>query len=182
MKRNYAGPKGVTMSHPELIEHVECIEVRSRMRVGMRVLVAAFGLIPLLAPYELLIKIDWNHFINPFFFFAAFISAGATAVSALFFFAAVAGLNSIIVFDRRAATFSYFQKAPVIRGTRQVQPLQDICNIDVGVRDWSDGAPTYYLRVTMKNGSVFESGSSWARKDIERIRSRIEHFLKASSS
>ncbi|RPI07310.1 MAG: hypothetical protein EHM71_10925, partial [Zetaproteobacteria bacterium] len=95
------------MSHPELVERMDCLEIRSRMRVGMRILLAAFGLLPLLAPYELLIKIDWEHFVNPFFFLAAFISAGATALSAFLFFAAVAGLSSKIVFDRRAATFSY---------------------------------------------------------------------------
>jgi hypothetical protein len=48
------------MLHPELVERVDCLEVRSRMRVGMRVLLAALGLFPLLAPYELLIKIDWD--------------------------------------------------------------------------------------------------------------------------
>ena len=63
------------MSHPELLERAERLEIRSPMRVGMRVLLAALGLFPLLAPYELLIRIDWEHFMNPLFFLAAFISA-----------------------------------------------------------------------------------------------------------
>jgi hypothetical protein len=145
----------------------------------MRVLLAALGLFPLLAPYELLIRIDWEHFLNPFFFLAAFISAGATALSALLFFAGVAGLSSKIVFDRRTATFSYSSEAPVVRRTRQVQPLSDVRSIEVGVRDWSDSAPTYHLGVTVKDGTVFESGSSWSRDEIERIRGRVDQFLKA---
>ena len=167
------------MSHPELLERAERLEIRSPMRVGMRVLLAALGLFPLLAPYELLIRIDWDHFMNPFFFLAAFVSAGATALSALLFFAAVAGLSSKIVFDRRTATFSYSSEAPVVRRTRQVQPLSDVRSIEVGVRDWSDSAPTYYLVVTVKDGTVFESGSSWSRDEIERIRGRVDQFLKA---
>ena len=116
---------------------------------------------------------------NPFFFLAAFISAGATALSALLFFAGVAGLSSKIVFDRRTATFSYSSEAPVVRRTRQVQPLSDVRSIEVGVRDWSDSAPTYHLGVTVTDGTVFESGSSWSRNEIERIRGRVDQFLKA---
>lgn len=167
------------MSHPELVERVDCLEIRSRMRGGMRILLAALGLFPLLAPYELLIKIDWSHFMNPFFFLAAFISAGATALSALLFFAAVAGLSSKIVFDKHTATFSYASEAPVVRRTRQVQPLSDVRSTEVGVLDWSDGAPTYHLSITVKDGTVFESGSSWSREEIEWTRDRVVQFLAA---
>lgn len=167
------------MSHPELLEHMDCLEIRSRMRVGMRILLAALGIFPLLAPYELLVKIDWEHFMSPFFFLAAFISAGAMALSAFLFFAAVAGLSSKIVFDRRTATFSYSCEAPVVRRTRQVHPLSDLRGIEVGVRDWSDGAPTYHLGITVKDGTVFESGSSWSRDEIERMRGRVDQFLAA---
>lgn len=167
------------MSHPELVEHEDRIEVRSRMRVGMRILLAALGLFPLLAPYELLVKIDWERFMSPFFFLAAFVSAGATALSAFFFFAAVAGLSSKIVFNRHTATFSYSREAPVLRRTRQIQPLSDVRNIEVGVRDWSDGSPTYHLSVSMEDGTIFESGSSWSRDEIEWIRGRVGQFLAA---
>ena len=167
------------MPHPELVEHADRIEIRSRMRAGMRVLLAALGLFPLLAPYELLIKIDWEHFMNPFFFLAAFISAGATALSAFLFFSAVAGLSSKIVFDRHTATFSYFREAPVVRRTKQVRPLAAVRKTEVGVRDWSDGAPTYHLSVIVKDGTVFESGSSWSRDEIEWIRGRVDQFLAA---
>jgi hypothetical protein len=167
------------MSHPELVERMDCLEIRSRMRGGMRILLAALGLFPLLAPYELLIKIDWEHFMNPFFFLAAFISAGATALSAFLFFAAVAGLSSKIVFDRHTATFSYSSGAPVVKRTRQVQPLSDVRSTEVGVRDWSDGAPTYHLSIAVKDGTVIESGSSWSREEIEWIRGRVDQFLAA---
>jgi hypothetical protein len=167
------------MPHPELVERMDCLEIRSRMRGGMRILLAALGLFPLLAPYELLIKIDWEHFMNPFFFLAGFISAGATALSVFLFFAAVAGLNSKVVFDRKAATFCYSSKAPVIRRTRQVQPLSNVRSTEVGVRDWSDSAPTYHLSITLKDGTVFESGSSWSREEIEWIRGRVDKFLAA---
>jgi hypothetical protein len=165
------------MSHPELVERAERLEIRSPMHVGMRLLLAALGFFPLLAPYELLIRIDWEHYLNLFFFLSAFISAGATAVSAFLFFAAVAGLNSTMVFDRRAATFNYSSQAPIVRRSTLSHPLSDVRSIEVDVRDWSDSAPTYHLGVTMSDGTVFESGSSWSRDEIESIRSRVVKFL-----
>jgi hypothetical protein len=167
------------MSHPVLVEGADRLEIRSPMRVGMRVLLAALGFFPLVAPYELLIRIDWEHYVNPFFFLAAFISAGAAALSAFLFFAAIAGLSSKIVFDRSTATFSYSSEAPVVRRTRRPHPLSDVRSTEVGVRDWSDSAPTYHLSITVIDGTVFESGSSWSREEIEWIRGRVNQFLAA---
>jgi len=170
------------MPHSTVLEHADRLEIRSPMRVGMRLLLAALGLFPLLAPYELLVRVDWEHYMHPLFFLAAFIAAGAAAISAFLFFAAVAGLSSKIVLDRRTATISYSSEAPVVRRTRQVHPLRDVRSIEIGVRDWSDGAPTYHLRVTVNDGTVFESGSSWSRDDIELIRDRVDQFLAAEAS
>ncbi len=164
------------MSHPELVERMDCLEIHSRMRGGMRILLAALGLFPLLAPYELLIKIDWEHFMSPFFFLAAFISRERwLSARSLLRFDRRPELE--IVFDRLAATFSYSSEAPVVRRTRHVRPLSDVRSTEVGVRDWSDSAPTYHLRITVKDGTVFESGSSWSRDDIEWIQGRVDQFL-----
>ncbi len=147
------------------------------MSVGMRVLFAALGCFPLLAPYELLIKIEWEHYFNFFFLFAAFISAGATFLSAILFFAAVAGLSAEIVFDRPAATVSFTQEAPAIKRTTRIYPCSDIQRVEVRERTWSDSGPTYYLSVSLADGSVIESGSSSSRAEIERIKRRVDQFL-----
>jgi hypothetical protein len=167
----------VIMSGPELVESVHRLEIRSPMRPGMRVLIAAVGFVPLLAPYELLIRVNWEHYLNPFFVFAALIAAGATAVSGLFFFAAMAGVSSNMVFDRRAGTFSYSAQAPLVRRNRHVYPLADVRAAEVGMTDWSDGAPTYHLRVTLNDGCVFDSGSSWAREPVEAMQARVHPYL-----
>ena len=165
------------MSYPVLVEHANRIEIQSRMHIGVRIVLAALGLLPLLAPYELLFKPNWEHFMNPFFFFAAFISTGATAVSGFLFFASVASLSSNIILDKHSATISYFEKAPVTKHNRQVKPLSAVHNTEVGVHEWSDGAPAYHLNVVMKDGAIFESGSSWSRDEIERIQRRVDQFL-----
>ena len=165
------------MSHPELIEHANRLEVHSPMRPGTRIVLAVLALFPLLAPYELLIRVEWKQYMHPAFFLVAFISAGAMALSAFLLFSAIAGLSSQMVFDKGSETFTYSAKAPVIRRIGQTHPLSAVCGVEVGVRDWSDGAPTYHLRVSVAGGAVFESGSSWSRDEIESIRTHVQQFL-----
>jgi hypothetical protein len=165
------------MSQPELVESGDRLEIRSPMRPGVRVLLGAFGLVPLLAPYELLIRVNWEHYLNPFFAFAALVSAGAIAVSGFFVFAAAAGVSSNMVFDRRAGSFSYSAQAPVVRYARRVCPLADVRSAQVGMTDWSDSAPSYHLRVTLIDGTVFDSGSSWSREAMDVIHRRVQAYL-----
>jgi len=147
------------------------------MRPGMRVLLAFVALFPLIAPYELLVRIDWEHYLNPPFFFAAFVSAGAIAVSAFFVFAAIAGLSSEIILDKMGATLTYSYEAPAVRRTRRVYPLAGLTRVETVKRDWSDGSPTYHLEIILDDGTAIESGPSWSSDDIEAIRIRVELFI-----
>ena len=169
------------MSHPQLIEQGDRLEIRSWMRSGMRVLLAALALFPLIAPYELLIRTEWEQFAHPFFALAAVIAAGATALSAFLLFAALAGLSSRLIFDRRNRTVTRFTQAAWGRVAEHVVPWSDVDCVEVGVREWSDGAPTYYLGVCVKGGTRFESGSSGSKAEIENMRARIEAFLTAGA-
>ena len=92
---------------PKLVEHANHIEIRSPMHRGLRLAFALLALFPLLAPYELLVRINWQDFLHPFFFLALFICAGAVALSGFLMFAAIAGLSSRMVFDARRKTFTY---------------------------------------------------------------------------
>lgn len=165
------------LTHPEAMDHGAHLEIRTPMRVGTRVLLTGLAFIPLLAPFELLIRIHWARYLSPLFVFAAIVSAGAAAVSALLLFAALAGLSSTMAFDKRAATFSYLTHAPLGGRNRQAYPLSDVRNVEVGLRDWSDSAPSYHLKVTLNDGAVFESGSSCSHDDIVSLQSSVIAFL-----
>jgi hypothetical protein len=164
-----------------LVEGPDRLEVRSPMRTGMRVVFALLGLVPLLAPYELLVRIDWQGYLNPFFAFAAVVSLGAMAVSAFLFSAAVAGLSSVMTFDRGTSTFTHTFWAPVVRRIRRGYPLSAVGEVGVGVTEWSEGAPTFHIRVTLIDGTVVESGSSWSRAEIETMTDRVNRFLEGGA-
>lgn len=167
---------------PTLVERPDRIAVLSPMRSGMRVALALLGLFPLLAPYELLIRVGWQDISSPFFLLAAFISVGAVALSLFLFYAAVAGLSSRMIFDRRRSTFEYSAEAPLVGRRVSRHPLAAIERLEVGRRDWSDGDPTFHLRLVVSGGQVFESGASWSRQEIERLSERVAAFLDARRS
>jgi hypothetical protein len=147
------------------------------MPVGKRIFLSLLGLIPLLAPYELLWRVHWHDYWNLVFLLFAIVSVGAIAVSGFFLFAALAGLSSQMSFDARRSTFTYSERAPIVRQRTQVLPLSSIESIHIRTQEWSDGSPSYSLRVTMFNGVVFDSGSSGSLQEIEQAKVQVEAFL-----
>jgi hypothetical protein len=161
----------------QVLDTVERLDIVSPMPWGNRLLFALLALIPLLAPYELLLRVQWTDYRSPFFVFAAIISAGAVALSMFLVFAAVAGLSSRITLDAAHSTFTYSEAAPIVPQRTRVYPLPSLESVHVQAQEWSDGAPSYCLLVKMSDGTTFRSGSSWSREDIELVKNRIEAFL-----
>ena len=104
----------------------ERLDVCSPMPPGMRVLFALLALIPLLAPYELMWRVQWNDYRHPTFLLAAIISGGAVALSVFLVFAAVAGLSSRMTLDAARATFTYSTGAPLMARRTQLQALSSL--------------------------------------------------------
>lgn len=164
---------------PELpvTESADALEIESPMPVGKRVLFFLLGLFPLIAPYELLLKPRWTGYVNVFFLFAAVISLGALSLTALLFWAAVAGIRSRMRFDRARGTFTYTASAPAM-GTRTTGlPLSAITGIEIRTHEWSDGAPSYSLEIRIGGGKTFRTSSSWSRAEVEALRARVAAFL-----
>jgi hypothetical protein len=148
------------------------------MPLPKRLLFALLALFPLLAPYELLIRVQWTSYWHPFFLLSAIISAGAIALSAFFVFAAVAGLSSRITLDAKRSTFTYSQGAPVVPRRTLALPLSSLEDVQISTREWSDGSPSYSLTFKMSDGTEFQIGSSWSRQDLEDDAAEIRRFLE----
>jgi hypothetical protein len=158
-------------------DNEERIDIVSPMPLGKRLLFALIALFPLLAPYELMLRVRWTDYWHPFFLLSAIISAGAIALSVLFVFAAVAGLSSRMTLDARRSTFTYSEGAPLVPRRTLKLPLSSLESVQVRIHEWSEGAPSYTLLVRMSDGSTFESGSSWSRQEVEHDKTRIELLL-----
>ena len=167
---------------PEIIETDSSLEIQDRMSILMRVILLLLALFPLLAPYQLLILPEWHDYLNPVFFFFVLISIGALAVSGLFVWAAVAGMNKHMRFDKRHSTFTHMYDAPIVPIRKHEYPIRSIWSVDIETHDWSDGSPSYSLKIEMQDGREFTSGSSWSRKEIEGAKERVTVFLEQSWS
>ena len=170
---------GTVTPSPELVVAVsgDVLEIRSPMPVGKRVLLFLLALVPLLAPYELLVKPRWNGTASAFFLMAALVSLGAVGVSLLFAWGAVAGLRSSLIFDRARGRLTHTAWAPVMGRRTSRCALGAIAALEVETHEWSDGAPTYSLKVATVDRRVFSTSSSTSRDEVEVLRQRVAAFL-----
>ena len=164
-----------------VIESTEAIEIQSYMPTGQRVVFLVFALFPLLAPYDLIIRPNWQSYWNVIFLFVALISLGALAVSAFLVWGAIAGLNSKLRFDRADRTLTYSAGAPIVRWRTQRCPIEGIAQLRVEEHDWTAGAPSYSLVTQLADGTQFKSGSSWSKEEIENIVRRVSAFLGSAT-
>ena len=144
----------------KVIESSDMLEVEDQMPAMKRVLFLVLSLFPLLAPYQLVIVPDWKDYFSLAFLFVGIISAGALTVSAFLLWAAIAGLNSWMRFNKRDALFTYAAEAPVVRLHKQVCPLRSIQDLAIEVHDWTEGSPSYSFKVVMSDGEAFKVGAS----------------------
>ncbi|MGB7537934.1 MAG: hypothetical protein WBM17_05310 [Anaerolineales bacterium] len=165
-----------------VVQTPDRLSVYAPLPAGNRILFLLLSLLSLLAPYELLFRVRWTDYWNFFFLFAAAISAGAVFVSAFLVWAAVAGMNTEMVFDRRMGIFYFAFQAPILRRRVQEHPLSSVRELAVETHEWSDGAPSYSLKAVLGDGKTFSLGSCWSRAEVEAVRERAAVYLNYSAS
>jgi hypothetical protein len=164
-----------------IIQTPDRLSACAPLPAGNRILFLLLSFFPLLAPYELLFRIRWTDYWNFFFLFAAAISAGAVFVSAFLVWAAAAGMNTEMVFDKKLGIFSYAVQAPILRRRVQEYPLASVRELAVETHEWSDGAPSYSLKAILLDGKALSLGACWSRAEVEAVRNQVAVFLKPSS-
>jgi hypothetical protein len=164
-----------------VVESGEELTITSPMTPGLRALFFLIGLVPLAAPYELLIKPGWQTIFHPFFALAAILSGGAVVVSALFVWASVAGIESSARFDRRRRTLTTVERAPVMPTRTRIRPLDELLAIEIEKTEWSDSGPTYSLRLDCAGSQQLKLVASYARpEEAEAVRRHLGRFLAGS--
>lgn len=153
------------------------LEITSPMPVGKRLLFAVLALVPLLAPYQLLIAPGWESILNPFFGFAALISLGALAVSGFLVWAAIAGIESTARFDRQRRTLTTVARAPVMPLQARTYSLDDLRAIEVTATEWSDGGPSFSLEIDTADGRAFKLLAEYDKAEAEEVWRQISRFL-----
>ncbi len=172
-----AAPRSARRAVITVIESRHALAIRSRMPAGQRLLLLAMAAIPLLAPYELLLRPQWQDRFGWAFLFAAAISAGALLVSALLAWCGLAGLDHALEVDRSRGALVYRTGATVVRRRTVRYPLAALASLQVEAREWSEGAPSYVLSAILDDGRALRLGSSFSRQELDTIARRVDAFL-----
>ena len=158
------------------------IEFRSYFSSAARTLILIGGLLPLLAPYELLIKPSWRGDITLIWVCFLFISAGAVAVSVFCVCAALFGLSQRVRFDSRGQVLTYAFKAPGLRPRVQRLPFSAVGTLSVKTYNWTEGPDTYNLVAKLSGYRDIEFGHFTERTEAERYLSALERILRGEGS
>lgn len=153
------------------------VELRTRFSAGKRFALALVGLVPLLAPYELLLKPGWTDVRSVAFGVALAVSLGAMSVSGFMVFAAVAGLDRRIVLDGGTRQLLFTQRSPLSVERTRVWAFDAVEAVEVAVNTWSEGPDTYWVRVRMHGGEELSSGSTNSRSDAEHHVAAIRKMI-----
>jgi hypothetical protein len=165
------------MSHPEVFESEECFVIQTRVGRGTRIFIGLLGLVPLIAPYDLLVKARWNSYFNFPFLLVLIVSIGAVFIGAMFVFAAAFSMSIKITLDRRTQIFRHSSESPTIRNKTEEHPLSHIQRLEVRETNWSDGPPSYALQFVMEGDKVYEVGPFNSLAEIDQILQRAKRFV-----
>ncbi len=151
------------------------IEIKEKIPAGLRVFIFLLGLLPWLAPYELLIKPGWTGF-DLYFLFLLIISLGAVALGLFFFVAALLGLNQTLTFDRKNRSITHAYEATLLRLKVKKYSFNQLTGIERVKHNWSDSPTTYGLKFTFTDGHSTEPVSFKTKQEANDLQEKIENF------
>ncbi len=157
------------------------LELRDRLPWGTRLVLVVLGLIPLMAPYELLLKPRWSGF-GPLTFFFGLISLGALAVSAAFILGGLFGLDQTLSIDGRERRVRYAYKAPLLSLRRREYPFSAIKRVEVAVHDWESRPESYGLEVELDDGRKIRLADVPTREEAERWVAAVRGWMTEGES
>jgi len=148
-----------------------------RFPPAQRFVLFFFGLLPLVAPYELLIEPSWKTGAVVFAFLPAVISLGAIAVSIIFIYSALFGAEQHITFDSGLRTIIH-RSRPGLAGLReQRQPFGAVERIELRIHEWSDGPASHNIVLSILRGPELEFGRFESKEEAEQLREEIVMLL-----
>ena len=157
---------------PTVTQTENKIVITETMSIGIRVFLFIMGLLPWMAPYELLIKPGWTGFSLMTLVFVG-ISLGAIAVSFGFIGAAIFGMNQTTTFDLNARTITHRYETAVNALRTKRYSFNDITKSEVREHNWDSGPNTYSLEIYFKDKHKILCGNFSSRAEAESVLHQI---------
>lgn len=135
------------------------------------------GILPLLAPYNLLLKPAWGNALGFSLLFTFVVSLGATAVAVLLLLVAIYGINRRVEFDKSAEVVRVLESNLLQRAREVNYAFADIAQLELVYHDWSTGPSTYEICLTPRTGKPFAFGNFSSRVDVEATLSMLRGVI-----
>jgi hypothetical protein len=136
-----------------------------------------FGLIPLLAPYELLIKPAWNGRVSIVTLPFIVISLGAVSVSTFFITAAFLGRNQHFQFDASNRTVKYRFNSVLYPIHEESYDFSQIETIAIEVNEWDSRPDSYDICLKIRGKREFKLGAFLSLQDAEQYLAELKNIL-----
>jgi hypothetical protein len=143
-----------------------------------RIILALLGLLPLAAPYELLILPLRQDSTITVSFIPFLISLGALAVSFVFIGSALLGAEQHITFDAELRTIICRSLRGLAGLLEQRYPFGMVAHIEVRTHEQSDGPASHNIILTITQGREIEFGRFGSRDEAERHREEVAEMLR----
>lgn len=155
----------------------ETLEFIYSLSAVARVIFALFGFIPLLAPYELLIKPSWQGGIGFIQVFFLLISLGAVLVSLFMFTAALFGRSQHFQFDVSKRQLVYRFKTAFNPAGQEIYPFAQIASLEIKASEWDSRPDTYDIVAKIAGKPEMKFGDFSARSDAEQYLTALQKML-----
>ena len=155
----------------------QTLEFISALSPVTRVFFALFAFVPLLAPYELLIKPSWQGQVSFVLIFFLVISIGAVVVSLSLFAAALFGRSRRFLFDASKRQLTYQFKTAFNPVGQEIYSFDQIKSLEIKVNEWESRLDTYDIAVKIAGKPEMKFGDFSSRSDAERYLTALQNLL-----
>jgi hypothetical protein len=151
-----------------------------RVHPVFRFIVFLVSFFPLLAPYELLVKIRWAGYFNLPFLVSLLFSTIATAFSLFIMFIAFFAQNQYACFELDKATLTYGWSDAVRAYRETVYRFEELSVPELVTHPWSDGPTTYNILVKTRTGAKISFGDFESKGDAQQYRTSLTEIISSS--
>ena len=142
-----------------------------------RIIFLLFGFIPLLAPYELLIKPSWNGKFNIVMIFFLIISIGAVTISVFFISAALFGRSQHFQFDGAKRVLKYRFKTAINPFREERYDFSQIEILEIKANEWDSGSDSYDISMKIRGKREMKFGEFRSRQEAEYYLAALEKMI-----
>jgi hypothetical protein len=155
-------------------QDVDKLEFISSLSPIVRIVFLLFGFIPLLAPYELLIKPSWNGKFSIGMIFFLIISIGAISISIYFISAALFGRSQRFQFDGANRVVRYRFKSIINPLREERYDFSQIEVLKIKVNEWDSRSDSYDISMKIRGKPEMKFGDFQSRQEAEYYLTALE--------